>query len=215
MGRKSKNKPFNKGKKYAFVVDGQCEIWYIQKLKENESIPVEISPELPQKKSISDQLKRVEELAKDYQKVFWIIDLDVLIRETYAGSNRIVELKNYLYKIKNNDYLRDVVIPIVNVPCLEFWYLLHFKSTTKYYDSCSNIEREFKKISALKDYEKSERYYKKPNNNIYSRLSQYLKTAIGNSSKLPEFNPDNYNVGLSEMDELFNHIEELKERFTP
>ncbi len=74
--RKSKHKPLKKGTPYAFVVDGESEQWYIQMLQRNEKIRLRMSPEIPDKKSVSDQFARVIELATDYQKVFWIVDLD-------------------------------------------------------------------------------------------------------------------------------------------
>lgn len=209
--RKNKNKSFKKGAaQYAFVVDGETELWYINMLKRNEGIRAKVSPEIPDKKNISDQFDRVEELSADYQKVFWIIDLDVLIRE-----NKIDELKDCLSKISANSSLKYKVVPIVNVPCLEFWYLLHLKHTSKYFDSCKKVESEIKRIvkargiSALRDYEKSQIYYTKHGNDIYLRLKPYLNAAIANAAKLPSFNPESCEVGLSEMDELFKHIKEL------
>lgn len=209
--RKNKNKSFKKGAaKYAFVIDGDNESWYIDMLKRNEGIRAKVSPEIPDKKNIPDQFDMVEELAADYQKVFWIIDLDVPIRE-----NKINELKDYLSKISAKSSLKYKVVPIVNTPCLEFWYLLHLKHTSKYFDSCKKVESEIKRIakakniSALKDYEKSQIYYTKQGNDIYLRLKPYLKTAISNAKKLPPFNPENYEMGLSEIDELFKHIKEL------
>ena len=58
--RTSKNRSFKKGIKYAFVVDGECEAWYISMLKRNEkNITVRLSPEIPQKKSLKDQYDKI------------------------------------------------------------------------------------------------------------------------------------------------------------
>ena len=49
--RKNKNKSFKKGAaQYAFVVDGETELWYINMLKRNEGIRAKVSPEIPDKK---------------------------------------------------------------------------------------------------------------------------------------------------------------------
>ncbi|MCH7408176.1 RloB family protein [Belliella sp. DSM 111904] len=69
---------------FAFVVDGETEIWYLQMLKRNErQLRLNIKPEIPNKKSIQDQFELVENLAEsEYSKVFWIIDLDTIIKES-------------------------------------------------------------------------------------------------------------------------------------
>ena len=92
MGRR-KNK-ISKPRKITFtiVVDGETEVWYFQMLKRNEpGLQVNIEPKIPQKKKLSEQYEKVIELAKDYEKVFWIIDLDKIIEDS-----KIVELKNFL-----------------------------------------------------------------------------------------------------------------------
>ena len=72
-------------KTYAFVGDGETEQWYLQMLKKNETIlTVTIKPELPQDKSIEDQFAYVQELSVVHDKVFWMVDLDVIIRDTKA-----------------------------------------------------------------------------------------------------------------------------------
>ncbi len=213
--RQSKSKPF-KGGKYAFVIDGENEHWYIQMLKRNENVRAGMSPVIPHRKGVSDQFNSVVEMAADYPKVFWIIDLDVLIKETREGIDRIGELQECLSKILSNPSLQGKVIPIINTPCLEFWFLLHLKDTSQYFDSCKKVISEIKRIAkakdipVLRDYVKSQEYYTKQNNDIYLRLRSYLQTAITNAAKLPAFNHEVYKAGLSEMDELFNHIEELK-----
>ena len=118
-----------KGKqKFAFVVDGECEFWYINMLKRNErAINVDLKPEIPQKKKLCDQFNKVVELSADYDKVFWIIDFDVIKNETLKASKgtltSIQEFKGYCDKI--HDSCTNIVV-IINNPCLEYWILLHF-----------------------------------------------------------------------------------------
>ena len=62
--RKNRTIPIKSKPKFAFVVDGECEFWYIQMLKRNERhIRVSIKPEIPAKKSLEDQYKLVCELS--------------------------------------------------------------------------------------------------------------------------------------------------------
>jgi hypothetical protein len=81
---------------YAIVVDGETEVWYFQMLKRNEpSLQVNIEPKIPQKKKLPDQYKKVCELSEDYTKVFWVIDLDVIIA-VFVFPNRAG--KNFIRK---------------------------------------------------------------------------------------------------------------------
>lgn len=70
---------------FAFVVEGETEVWYLQMVKQHEqhdrNLRINIKPEIPQKKKIKDQFKLVKELARsEYDRVFWIVDLDVIIK---------------------------------------------------------------------------------------------------------------------------------------
>jgi hypothetical protein len=90
--RKNRPIPFISKPKFALVVDGDCEFWYINMLKRNEkSISVDLKPEIPQRKKLSDQYKKVIELSNDYDKVFWVIDFDVINSETRIAKKK--ELK--------------------------------------------------------------------------------------------------------------------------
>ena len=87
---------------FAIVVDGETEYWYCQMLVRNEKnkLNVRIKPELPLKKSLADQFKMVKDLAKDYTKTFWIIDLDVILKETKEAKKstkpKIQEFAEYI-----------------------------------------------------------------------------------------------------------------------
>ena len=77
-----RNKPQAR-KIYSFVVDGECEIWYLQMMRKNEKLlNIHVKPELPQKKKLADQFKMAAELAEESEKVFWIIDFDSIKKET-------------------------------------------------------------------------------------------------------------------------------------
>ncbi len=74
---------------FAFIVDGECEKWYLEMLKRNEkTIKADIKPEIPQKKKPSEQYNLVIEYSKHYDKIFWIIDFDVICMETSTAKKR-------------------------------------------------------------------------------------------------------------------------------
>lgn len=195
-------------KTYAFVGDGETELWYLQMLKKNEkSLTVTIKPELPQKKNIDDQFGYVLDLSKIHDKVFWIVDTDVVIRETklFKGpkdKSLAAVLKQKYLQIQTDESLRGKVVFVANTPCLEYWILLHVVQTSRYYDTCEKVIGEIKKHEPLRDYAKSQKYYQQAND-IYKRLKPYLSTAKVNAERTGAFDPDNLERGLSEMGKIF------------
>ena len=110
---------------FAFVVDGDTEVWYLQMLKRNErELNINIEPKLPSKKSIPEQFKMVKDLAEDYTKVFWIVDYDVIVKETREAKKGTETSEQLFIKLKEKAEKFDNVIVIVNNPCIEFWFLL-------------------------------------------------------------------------------------------
>ncbi len=186
---------------YAIIVDGETEIWYFQMLKRNEtSLQVNIEPKIPQKKAFSDQYEKVCELSEDYTKVFWIIDLDVVIAES-----KIAELKEFLKEFEK-EKLKNI-ITIFNNPCLEFWFVLHFEQTARYFPKCKEAEKQLKKH--LNDYRKTQKYFTKQNNDIYLKLKPKLSTALQNSQKTKRESLEEIERAICEM-YLFFESEQIK-----
>lgn len=198
---------------FALVVDGETEIWYLQMLKRNErDIRVSIKPEIPNKKSVEEQYNLVCDLSnKEFTKVFWIIDLDTVIKEeNEAPKGKKSPLKIFdEYRIHLSKNYPNVVV-IVNNPCIEFWFLLHFEKTSKYFNTCSGAETQLKKH--LKDYEKTQKFFTKQNDDIYLKLKPNLKTGISNSIALGNFDNENPKQAMCEMELIFKS-DELKKHF--
>ncbi len=194
---------------FAIVVDGQTEVWYFQMMKRNETeLLINIEPKIPQKKKLSEQYNKVVEFAQDYVKVFWIIDLDVIIKESKevkkGQQSKIQELKQYLADIENKF---DNVITILNNPCLEFWFLLHFKRTARYFQKCEEVEKDLKHF--LTDYEKTRKYFIREGNDIYLRLKPFLTIALENARRLQRISLDNLERAICEMN-LFFDTEQIR-----
>jgi len=191
--------------KYVIVIDGETEFWYLQMLKRNErTIKVDIKPEIPQKKKLSEQYKRVRELSCDYDRVFWIVDLDVILANSTISDKKECILDDFLrYQTDfENNYTNILVI--INQPCLEFWFLLHFEYTTQLFSNCGEAERKLRKY--ITGYVKSEKFFTKQDNDIYLRLKSKLSDAISNSKKIGPFKKESPNRGLTEMYKLFETI---------
>jgi hypothetical protein len=145
---------------YAVVVDGETEVWYLQMLKRNEkNLTINIEPKLPSKKSLPDQYEMVEILAKDYTKVFWLIDYDVIRKETQEAKPGKETKEQEFIRLRNKAQAIDNVAVIVNDPCLEFWFLLHLVETTRFYSQCSPVERDLTR--RVEGYEKTKQYFTK------------------------------------------------------
>lgn len=196
----------------AVVVDGNTEGWYLKMLKRNETnIRFRIKPEIPNKKSIEEQYNQVVKLSgMEFTKVFWIVDFDTVIKEENEarepGKSTLQKFEEYVKRLSEN----KKVVVIVNNPCLEFWFLLHFERTSKHYCHCSDAEKQLKK--SLKGYEKTQKFFTKQNYDIYLKLKPQLSTAIDNSIALGKFDIQNPRNAICEM-YLFFQSEELKEYF--
>ena len=164
---------------YCVVVEGKTEHWYLQLIKKHEELPkIDIKPELPKRKGLNEIKKFVIDLfKKDYDQIFWLIDLDHFI-----NSYQTDKLKKVIIFLKKKDKLKKLKI-LINNPCLEFWYLLHFCDTGKCYPTCEEVVKEIKKYEPLSGYKKSERYYK-GNPDIYRKLKPYQKEAIEVAKRL-------------------------------
>lgn len=210
--RKTRAIPIKSKPTFAVVVDGDCEVWYLQMLKRNErSIVVNIEPKIPQRKRLSEQYENVIKLSEENTKVFWIIDFDVIVSETKSAKvGSKTALQSFLeYRNTIAEKHKNIVI-IVNNPCLEFWLLLHFEATSKYFDTCEGAEKQLKKC--LNDYEKTQKYYTKQDNDIYLKLKPNLVDALKNAKSLKLFDTENSNKGMSEM-QLFFEATEFGELF--
>tara|TARA_Y100000588_G_scaffold182962_1_gene196725 strand:+ start:5811 stop:6449 length:639 start_codon:yes stop_codon:yes gene_type:complete len=186
---------------FAFVVDGDTEVWYLQMLKRNErQLKINIEPKLPSKKSISEQFNTVVDLAQNYTKVFWIVDYDVISKETREAKKGVETSEQLFIRLKEKAEKIENVVVIVNNPCIEFWFLLHFEKTTKLFTDCNSAEKQLKKH--ITDYEKTRKYFTKQDNDIYLKLKDYLSTARENSKKL-KFNKHNTNKAVCEMNSFF------------
>jgi len=201
MGRRRKTPP--RKKTVAVIVEGETEKWYISMLKRNErKLSINIKPELNVKKTLEQQYRHVISLAEDYTKVFWIVDFDTILAETRTAkkgiSTPLEKFNNYRRKIVEE--YKNVVV-IVNNPCLEFWLLLHFEPTSRYFDKCDKAIKQLKKH--IPDYKKSEQFYTKQDQDIYLKLKPKLQDAIKNAQKLGEYDQENSQKAIAEMHLFF------------
>lgn len=196
----------------ALVVEGETEMWYLQMLKKNEerthNVRINIKPEIPQNSKLEDQYNLVLDLAIENKAVFWILDFDTILKETRewtnSGKSPLVEFLEYRNKLLHN---HENVKVLINNPCLEYWFLLHFVRTQKLYTNCESARKQLE--NKMPGYEKTQRYFKSKNNDIYARLKPALKNAIANATAFGGFDFNEPKRAMCEMDILFL-IDELR-----
>ena len=98
------------------------------------------------------------------------------------------------------------LVLIVNTPCLEFWYLLHFSKTHKFFPDFSAMEATLRKQPGLEGYDKSEGYYKK-SPNIYDRLGGEEGIRMARNHAIPFSLEEAKSKGISEMNKFFEIFE--------
>ncbi|PZF74744.1 hypothetical protein DN068_00670 [Taibaiella soli] len=132
-------------------------------------------------------------VAEGYDKVFWIIDMDVIVDQ----KKQLNTFLEYKANCPAN------VVVIMNHPCLEYWLLCHFEYCNAPFRKCGEAGKRLEHY--LTGYEKSEKFYKRPDNDIYKRLKGELDKAR-ERSKDKEFNPDSPFQGFSQMHKLFDEL---------
>lgn len=205
------------------IVDGEDEGWYINTLKHHLKSDklkrLDLKPKLPSKKKIEELFRLVEKMIKDegYDKMFLIIDLDAPLKEKKEGNEKEFEsfktwYRRYMDTHEQNPYkgkykwMQQVTI-IINNPCLEYWYLMHFKHTNKFFPNYDELLSDLKRC--LPDYDKSKEYYLAKPADIFVKLGKEngLNKAITNAGLLGNFSVDNCtSTGMTEMDKLISYF---------
>lgn len=204
MSRPTKQRKLNNT--IALIADGQTEQWYLECAKkhyrEGTLKGISIAPKLPQKKQIDDLVSLAKEkVTEGYKKVVLIVDFD----EILANSNEFERFKNLT--TTTEPWMADVMV-VVNNPCLEYWFLLHFTNTKKFFNGFRELEKDLQRY--LPDYSKKEGYYHSQSNDIYLKLGgdNGLATARSNSST-PFSIQTCKTVGCSEMGKIFDYFDTL------
>lgn len=172
------------------LVDGECEYDYLKAFKRHEKYiqtlrNIDIEPDLPKFKSLEDQYDKLKESLKHYDKVIWVVDYDVITkesREQQKGKETSEQkFKRYSAELEKiaKVYKHTEIHILINNPSIEYWYLLHYEATSRYYRKSSEAERELKKH--LKSYTKLDAKYRKQ---IFNTLYPNLGNAIDYAKRI-------------------------------
>ena len=205
----------------AVLVDGNDEQWYVSKVRDHYPCDalrtIKIRPELPRRKKVQELFDLAKsKLEEEYTFVIIMFDLDEPLRNP-KEFEKFKELYTlYLFAQENSlkgrqktnyNWMKKILL-IVNNPCLEYWYLLHYRRTTKFFADYTALCSELRKIPELAKYKKDEDYYN-CHPNIYERLSRNngLENARRNAIKFDLNNCKNQ--GCSEMNLFFDYFDSL------
>lgn len=174
-----------------------------------------IKPDLPQKKSVEELFALAQQkLAMESTQVILILDMDSIIKDHQEFERFRVYYEKYQKSTQGTltprekakyGWMKSLVL-IVNTPCLEFWYLLHFSNTRVFFPDFSTMETTLRKLPGLEEYDKSEGYYKK-SPNIYDRLGREEGILIARKNAIPFSLEEAKSKGISEMNKFFDFFE--------
>lgn len=132
---------------------GITEQYYFKYIRSLTEFNFKIKPQYFQTLTYTQFENIVEKELSDKRTIICVFDMD----ET---RNKVPEKKKYqafIQKYASN----PLVIICESMPSIEYWFLLHYLNTNKYYFDAKTIERELRKY--LKNYKKAEHYLENEN----------------------------------------------------
>lgn len=130
----------------------------------------------------------------------WVVaDGDV----NYNNPDPITAKDNLLSKARNLADAKGIRIAISN-PCFEFWYLLHFQYTTKFFKDYPAVKTAL--TSYLPDYEKA--------SDVYAQLSEHTTDAIQNALRVEQYHIQNgsnkpFGIAVNPFTDIYQLVESL------
>ncbi len=190
----------------AIVGEGITEWHYFTDLKQTERYSFKVKPELPKHSDVDAIVKKAKKLLTDgYDKVLCLFDMDRIYTDKTENS-KYLKHRNKLHNKKNK--IGRQIIFYETMPCIEFWFLLHFINySTGVYPDYNSLKSKL--LSYLKGYDKSDKYFKK--NKIYQILTTQgsIELAIDSAEKLV-IEKDKSENTLFPFSEIHDLLSELK-----
>ncbi len=142
-------KPIRSTRQVIHIVgEGLTELFYFKHLKQFMNYRYSISPRLFENNSIEKIEKKIVELLREDVFVICVFDADVS-RRSDAENKKLATLKKR-YSKKNNVLLCD------SLQSIEYWFLLHYEDTCRYFNDSSATENALKRYIPL--YDKTRKY---------------------------------------------------------
>ena len=136
----------------------------------------------------------------DADQVVLLLDMDAHLNDARRAGTVRETLREFARKRQALE--NDNITFVVNHPCLERWYLLHFEDSQKAYRKQKPLVDRLRK-QHLPDYRKEETYYKRKDGSLYESLKDRLPEAIERSRTIKGFDVEQPDRAVCEMWRLF------------
>ncbi|MDZ4122441.1 MAG: RloB family protein [Candidatus Cloacimonadaceae bacterium] len=179
MRKQRISKPFKELKKSILIYcDGDTEKNYIISLKEDryKHCPIKIEPKL-QNKGFSNVFKFLREMkrtgdAEFYHCILYVLDMDTIYQDRRLAAYKAE--RDRLQSAFEDGFLSC----IESRPCIEFWFVLHFRHSDKLFSNYDETRRVLQ--NDLPDYEKTNKY----SQTVYYKLKGKLSNAINRAKEI-------------------------------
>ena len=152
---------------------GITEQWYFTHLRNILDLRIKIRPRFFGTEDIKQLDKKISQVVNEGSIAICVFDTDTC-EFNPAEKKKIDDLKKK-YSGKRNVVLCD------SLPSLEYWFLLHYADTNKYFANCHALLQELKKF--IPEYKKSEAFLQSPQWVEDMTLEGKLATAVERSKK--------------------------------
>ena len=127
---------------------GITEQWYFTHLKALRGYRIKIRPRFFGTETATGLAKRIEEVLQDEGFAICVFDADV------STWNEVEHKKLDTLRKKYKD--NPSVLLCDSMPSIEFWFLLHYKNTTRQFGTSKAVIKELKKY--IPQYDKTEQF---------------------------------------------------------
>lgn len=123
-----------------FIISGgkNTERYYFQHINTIKGTSFNIEPKYFGKESkyTEEFPKRIREILKNHNdaKIFCVFDFDTV----YDNDANKKRHEDFVEKIKDN-IDKGIVVLCPSMPCIEYWFLLHFEDNNALYKTCSDL----------------------------------------------------------------------------
>ena len=130
----------------------------------------------------------------------WVVaDGDV----NYNNPDPITAKDSLLSKARKMADAKGIQIALSN-PCFEFWYLLHFQYTTKFFKDYPAVKNAL--TTYLPDYEKA--------GDVYNQLAEHTAIAIQNAKRVEQYHLQNdsskpFGIAVNPFTDIYQLVESL------
>lgn len=134
MPRKKKNR--NLRTRFAVLGDGQTEQYYLSHLKSIKGYKYSVYPSLFSDITIERAESKIDELLSGgCDMIVYFTDYDTIVNQ-----NKIAKFNEL--KRKYRQHLEVLICE--TMPCIEFWFLLHYRKTTREFANAGEVIQQLK-----------------------------------------------------------------------